>query len=102
MDHLFADVAGFVAEQANTADPNPTLLTAAAAVVSILLMAAFYRSPKIHKFSFEVASELQAVTWPTRQETWSNTMVVMIVSAIGAVILGLFDAAWSAVTDLIY
>lgn len=102
LDHLFVDVAAFVAEKANIADPNPTILTGVAAIVSMLLALFLYKNEKVNKFSREVAHELEHVTWPTREATWSNTMVVMVVSVIAAVILGVFDAAWSAVTDLIY
>jgi preprotein translocase SecE subunit len=49
-----------------------------------------------------VAVELASVTWPTRKETWGNTVVVFVVSLVAAIIIGLFDAGWSAVTDLIY
>jgi preprotein translocase subunit SecE len=102
LDHLFADVAAFVAQKADLSTPNPTIVTAASALISIILAAMMYRNDRIHGFSREVAVELSHVTWPTRQETWSNTLVVIVVSAIAAVILGTFDAAWSAVTDLIY
>ncbi|MAR55550.1 MAG: preprotein translocase subunit SecE [Rickettsiales bacterium] len=63
---------------------------------------ALYRNENVYRFARAVAVELSHVTWPSRQETWSNTLVVIIVSAVAAVILGAFDAAWSAVTDLIY
>ena len=61
-----------------------------------------YRSKRVHTFVVEVCVELSKVTWPTRKETWSQTIVVIIVSIIAAIILGLFDAAWSTITDLIY
>ena len=102
LDHLAVDVAAFVAEKANIADPNPTILTAGAAIASMLIAFFLYRNEKVNKFSREVAHELENVTWPSREDTWSNTLVVMVVSVIAAIILGAFDAAWSAVTDLIY
>ena len=102
IDHLAADVAAFASEKADLSTPNPTLVTAASAITAIVIAALLYRSPRVHTFAREVAVELSHVTWPTRQETWSNTLVVMVVSAIAAVILGAFDAVWAAVTDLIY
>ena len=102
LDHLFADVAEFVALKANMPTPNPTLVTAASAIVAILSMAVLYRRPNLNRFAHEVAVELASVSWPTRKETWGNTVVVFVVSLVAAVIIGLFDAAWSAVTDLIY
>ena len=57
---------------------------------------------KIHTFVLEVCVELSKVSWPTRKETWSQTVVVLIVSVIAAIILGVYDAVWSHITDLIY
>ena len=53
-------------------------------------------------FVVEVCVELSKVTWPTRKETWSQTIVVIVVSIIAAIILGVFDAFWAQITDLIY
>jgi len=102
LDNMLGRIVEFVARKANMATPNPTLVTAAAAIVAIVAAAGMYRHKKIGKFAREVAVELANVTWPTRQETYSQTVVVIIVSIIAAIILGVFDAAWSAVTDLIY
>ena len=102
IDHLASDLSAFTAQKLDLSTPNPNIVTGASALVSILLAAWMYRNENTNRFSREVAVELSHVTWPSRQETWSNTLVVIIVSAIAAVILGAFDAAWSAVTDLIY
>jgi preprotein translocase subunit SecE len=84
------------------AEPDDTLITATALVVSGAGALIAYRHPKAHRFANEVAAELSMVTWPSRQETWTNTVVVIVTSVIAASILGVFDAAWSTVTDLIY
>jgi preprotein translocase subunit SecE len=83
-------------------EPNGTIIAAGAGIVSFIAAVVAYRSQKIHTFVVEVCVELSKVTWPTRKETWSQTVIVIIVSIIAAVILGLFDSAWSWVTDLIY
>jgi preprotein translocase subunit SecE len=101
-DHLFSDIAEFVALKANMPTPNPTLITAGSAILAILSMAVLYRRPNTNRFAHEVAVELASVTWPTRKETWGNTVIVFVVSLVAAIIIGLFDAGWSAVTDLIY
>jgi preprotein translocase SecE subunit len=85
-----------------TTEPNRTIVTASAAVVAIVAAWLCYRTPKINGWAHEVAGELSKVTWPGRRETYAATGVVLIVSLIAASILGVFDAAWSAVTDLIY
>jgi preprotein translocase subunit SecE len=50
----------------------------------------------------EVVGELSKVTWPTREETYYSTIVVIVTSVLAAVYTGIIDALWSAFTDLIY
>lgn len=82
--------------------PDSTLISVIAAVVGIATALWLYRDQKINQFANEVAGELSKVTWPTRDETYYSTMVVIVTSVVAAVYTGAFDAAWSAFTDLIY
>ena len=83
-------------------EPNGTIIAVGAGLVAFITALATYRSKKVHTFVVEVCVELSKVTWPTRKETWSQTVVVIVVSIIAAIILGVFDAMWSQITDLIY
>ena len=83
-------------------EPNSTMIAVGAGLVAFISAVIAYRSTKIHTFVLEVCVELSKVTWPTRKETWSQTVVVLIVSVIAAIILGVYDAVWSHITDLIY
>jgi preprotein translocase subunit SecE len=83
-------------------EPNATIIAVGAGLVAFITAVITYRSAKIHTFVVEVCVELSKVTWPTRKETWSQTVVVLIVSVIAAIILGVFDAIWSQITDFIY
>ena len=83
-------------------EPNATIIAVGAGLVALMTAVIAYRSQKIHTFVVEVCVELSKVTWPTRKETWSQTIVVIIVSIIAAIILGVFDAVWSQITDFIY
>jgi preprotein translocase subunit SecE len=83
-------------------EPNETIIAVGAGLIALITAVAAYRSKKIHTFVVEVCVELSKVTWPTRKETWSQTVLVIIVSVIAAVILGVFDAMWSQITDFIY
>lgn len=76
-----------------------TLFAGAAAVVAGISL---YRSDRIYGLANEVAQELKKVTWPTAKEVRSATMVVIIMAVISAVILGIFDFAWSNLTELVY
>ncbi len=61
-----------------------------------------YRAPRANEFAHDVIAELAKVTWPTREETWAATIVVIVTSLVAAMITGVFDAAWKSITDLIY
>src|SRR5512146_710736 len=61
-----------------------------------------WRIPRTQTVSLEVALELQRVTWPSLRETRSATIAVIVASAISAIILGVFDMAWSWLSAKIY
>ncbi|MDH3653154.1 MAG: preprotein translocase subunit SecE [Myxococcales bacterium] len=83
-------------------EPDSTMIAVGAGLIAFISAVIAYRSTKIHTFVLEVCVELSKVSWPTRKETWSQTVVVLIVSVIAAIILGVYDAVWSHITDLIY
>lgn len=101
-DHLFARVGSFVAEKANIADFEPFYVSIVAGLLSLGIAVFLYRKPNVNRFAMDVAYELERVTWPTKDETWNNTLIVMAVSAVSAVILGVFDYSWSNLTSFIY
>jgi preprotein translocase subunit SecE len=89
--------------------PNPGLLGNNVLVSDALAFAAaagagFYlwKEPRAHEYSLEVVRELQRVTWPTRKETQTATVVVIVTTLIVAAILGVFDQVWGALTGLLY
>jgi preprotein translocase subunit SecE len=61
-----------------------------------------YRHPLVNQLANEVVAELSKVTWPTRKETTAATIVVIVVSVIASIVLGVYDAFWSWLTDIIY
>lgn len=84
------------------AEPPSTLITAGSAAVAIGSMLYAYKHPTLNKLANECAQELSKVTWPTRRETYAATIVVIVTSVIAAILIGLFDTAWSGLTDLVY
>ncbi|QQR91666.1 MAG: preprotein translocase subunit SecE [Myxococcales bacterium] len=84
------------------AEPDQKLISGIAAVVGMVGAFLLYRNQKVKGLSDDVAQELARVTWPTRKETRYASLVVVITSIVAAVLLGLMDAAWSALTDFIY
>jgi preprotein translocase subunit SecE len=69
-----------------------------AAVTAIVV----WRIPRTQTLSLEVALELQRVTWPSLRETRAATVAVLVASAVAALILGVFDMAWSWLSAKIY
>jgi preprotein translocase subunit SecE len=84
------------------ADPNESVVTAAALVCGLLGSIILYRSAPVYGVIHGVTEELSKVAWPTRKETSSSTVVVVVTSIVAALMLFLFDSVWSAVTDLVY
>jgi len=48
-----------------------------------------------------IVHELKRVTWPTKAETSSATIVVIITVIIASILMGFFDYFWALVTDYI-
>ena len=49
----------------------------------------------IQRFLRETIGELRKVTWPTPQEAWSLTKIVLVVLAAMSIVLGLLDYVFS-------
>jgi preprotein translocase subunit SecE len=45
--------------------------------------------------------ELKKVSWPTRQELWKNTWVVLLVVAVLGAVVYLFDVGFSLIKGLL-
>jgi len=52
-------------------------------------------------FTEEVVDELSGVTWPKPEDVRGNTVVVVVMVIVSAVILGLLDRFWTAVIGAI-
>jgi len=50
---------------------------------------------KIQRFWRETIGELRKVTWPTPEEAWKMTRLVLVVMVIMSAILGVLDFAFS-------
>jgi preprotein translocase subunit SecE len=84
------------------ADPDESLVSLASVVGGVAGAMFLYRNATAHAFALEISEELAKVSWPTRKETSSSTIVVVVTSIICAIMLFLFDTIWSSVTDLVY
>ena len=53
------------------------------------------------KYFRETRGELRKVVWPTREESMRLTMIVLGATAVFAIFLGLMDAGFSALFELL-
>lgn len=53
------------------------------------------------RWSRETSGELRKVTWPTRQEAWRLTKIVVAVMVVMSLMLGILDFVFSALITLI-
>jgi preprotein translocase subunit SecE len=82
--------------------PSEFKISLFAGIVAVTTSVILYRSDRIYGLANEVAQELKKVTWPTGKEVRAATMVVIVMAVVSAVILGIFDFAWSNLTELVY
>jgi preprotein translocase subunit SecE len=85
-----------------TRAPSELYITIFASVATLIAAAVLYRNDTSYTLVSDVAAELKKVTWPTGKEVRAATIVVVVMAIISAAILGVFDFAWSNLTDLIY
>jgi preprotein translocase subunit SecE len=82
--------------------PGELFTTAFAGFLAVFVGVTLYRNERIHGLANEVAAELKKVSWPSGKEVRAATIVVIVMSLISAVVLFVFDFAWSNLTELIY
>ena len=60
------------------------------------------KSAGLAKWFRGMKSELHKVVWPTRSQVWNNTLVVLAVTAVFAIVIGLIDwAAYEGIKGLL-
>lgn len=83
-------------------EPDGSIVSATAAASAVLGAFALYRHAQVNQLATEVITELKDVTWPTQDEVYYSTVVVIVTSVVAAAYTGLFDAMWSALTNVVY
>jgi preprotein translocase SecE subunit len=82
--------------------PHATAIFLSSFLIAGVATWAAARNEQLFELAGEVISELRKVTWPTRQETFAATIVVIVTVIVSSLFLGLFDLIWSWVSRLIY
>jgi preprotein translocase subunit SecE len=82
--------------------PSESKISMIAAVAAVVISVALYRNDRVYHLANEVSGELKKVTWPTAKEVRAATLVVVVMAIVSSIILGVFDLAWSNLTELVY
>ncbi len=59
------------------------------------------RTSRPRRFFQEVAAEMQKVTWPTKQEIISSTMLVLVMTVLLAIGVGIVDMGFQKILRLL-
>ena len=81
---------------------HDAIATGIAIVVGVGAVVAAWRNNRIRTLSQEVLDELVAVSWPSRQETYTATVVVIVTAVTSSFVIFFLDRFWSWFTDLIF
>jgi preprotein translocase SecE subunit len=82
--------------------PSSMIVGTGAVLVAGIATYIAWKNEEVFGLASEVTTELSKVSWPTRRETMTSTLVVIITTIIASGFLGLFDGIWSWVTRMIY
>ncbi len=77
--------------------PLSTVIALLAGAVTFIVM---LKMPLTAGYTDQVISELVKVTWPDREETTNQSIVVIVATLIFSGSLAAFDFVWAKVTDL--
>nr|MBP9106796.1 preprotein translocase subunit SecE [Gemmatimonadaceae bacterium] len=57
---------------------------------------------RLRTLAMETIEELAAVTWPTKDETSTATVVVLATTVVASVVIFAMDRFWNWITNVIY
>jgi preprotein translocase SecE subunit len=77
------------------------LLPVASVLAGVVTYVILGRHRPTREFSEEVVHELSEVTWPAPTTVRGNTVVVVVMVIVSAILLGLLDRLWTAVIGAI-
>lgn len=68
-------------------------------VVAGAVTALMWRHERLYTYFTEVGVEMTKTTWPSKDETYRSTYVVIVFAILVAVFLACFDLIWKFATD---
>jgi preprotein translocase SecE subunit len=83
------------------AKPNDMIVNGAAVLVAGVVAFLAYRNERVFAAAYDVTTELEKVTWPSRKETYAATLVVMVTVCLASIIMWSFDLVWGSLANLV-
>ena len=71
-------------------------------VVGFAAMMVAWKNVTLRTLAMETIEELAAVTWPSKDETTTATVVVLATAIIASVVIFAMDRFWNWITNVIY
>lgn len=81
---------------------HDSVTSAIGIAVGVVAVIAGWKNERLRTTAMETIDELAAVTWPSKEETTTATVVVFSTSILASVVIFLIDRFWNWITDLIY
>ena len=83
-------------------EPRDEVVFPIAGVLGIAVAIYMWRRTRTRQLAEEVASELEQVTWPGREEVINSTIVVIVATLLATVFFFVMDRFWGYLTNLVY
>ncbi len=76
-------------------------ITLSSILLGVLAGFSLYWNDKSNAFMNEVVLEMSRVTWPTTNDTYKATILVVVFVLIAGVVLGGFDSLWTWIMKMV-
>jgi preprotein translocase subunit SecE len=83
------------------AKPDDLIVNCGAVAIAGIATWLAYRNERVFAAAYDVASELEKVSWPSRRETYAATLVVIVTVTIASIITWGFDVTWGYLANLV-
>ena len=83
-------------------EPRDEIVMPLAAVIGCALAAYYWKRTRARQLAEEVALELSKVTWPTRDEVFNSTAIVLLATLFATLFFFVMDQLWNYLTRLVF
>ena len=83
-------------------EPKDEIVMPLAAVIGAALAAYYWKRTRTRQLAEEVALELSKVTWPTKDEVFNSTAIVLLATLFATLFFFVMDQLWNYLTRLVF